>query len=213
MATQHEIRVAVANYGHVLADSIPDFERTPFSELKEEVERRWEASRTAEPGCSRLAKLAGVGEVVGHKPITETGSLNPGDYSFPAPGSSQISRFAFPDEASSKAAMEADFNVLASQIEDYAVDPDHSPLAFGTPDEQMHAMRVLAAWHGDGEPTRDLSSYCNAVEPMLKQSLAARGIEWDRARGAKTPDAAIAAAKDAASKSASSREAVRNVSR
>lgn len=55
--------------------------------------------------------------------------------------------------------------------------------------------------------------YCNAVEPTLKQSLAARGIAWDRARGAKSPPAAIAAAKDAASKGASAQEVSRSVAR
>lgn len=55
--------------------------------------------------------------------------------------------------------------------------------------------------------------YCNEGEPTLKQSLAARGIAWDRARGAKSPAVAIAAAKDAASKGASAQEVSRSVAR
>lgn len=196
----------ICDAGYIIPDPYGiDLDRFNRSELKEKIEGTWIPAGAK----SRPAPTAGI---VGHAPITQTGSLSPSEYSYPPePGS--FGRFAFADEASSKAAMEADFDALASQIEDYAVDPDNSPLAFGTPEEQLHAMRVLAAWHGDGEPTRDLASYCIAVEPMLKQSLAARGIEWDRARGAKTPDAAIAAAKDAASKSVSVQEAARNLSR
>lgn len=173
------------------------------------VTDRHRQTPSPEGGKVRPASTAGI---VGHTPITQTGCLSPSEYSYPPePGAS--GRFAFADEASSKAAMEADFHALASQIDGYAVDPENSPLAFGTPDEQLHAMRVLAAWHGDGEPTPDLVSYCNAVEPMLKQSLADRGIAWDRARGAKTPDAAIGAAKEAAAKEAPAQEATRSVAR
>ena len=196
----------ICDAGYIIPDPYGiDLDRFDRNELKEMIEGGW----IPEGAKSRPESIAGI---VGHAPITQTGSLSPSEYSYP-PEPGAFGRFAFADEASSKAAMEADFDALASQIEDYAVDPDNSPLAFGTPDEQLHAMRVLAAWHGEGEPTRDLASYCNAVEPMLKQSLAARGIEWDRARGTKTPDAAIAAAKDAASKSVSVREAARNLSR
>lgn len=173
------------------------------------VTDRYRQTPSLEGGKARPASTAGI---VGHTPITQTGSLNPSEYSYPPePGAS--GRFAFADEASSKAAMEADFHALASQIEGYAVDPDNSPLAFKTPDDQLHAMRVLAAWHGDGEPTQELVSYCNAVEPTLKQSLAARGIAWDRARGAKTPDAAIGAAKESAVKEAPVHDATRSVAR
>ncbi len=196
----------ICDAGYIISDPYGiDLDRFDRNELKEMIEGSW----MPEGAKPRPASTAGI---VGHAPIIQTGSLSPSEYSYP-PEPGAFGRFAFADEASSKAAMEADFDALASQIEDYAVDPDNSPLAFGTPDEQLHAMRVLAAWHGEGEPTRDLASYCNAVEPMLKQSLAAHGIEWDRARGAKTPDAAIAAAKEAASKSASTQEAARNLSR
>lgn len=81
---------------------------------------------------------------------------------------------------------------------------------------EINEIRVCIGNYGyynEGEPTRDLASYCNAVEPTLKQSLAARGIAWDRARGAKSPAAAIAAAEDAASKGASAQEVSRSVAR
>lgn len=172
------------------AADLPERDRYSREELTEAIEERWAASQevpSAERGRNPIAQALGIGgpKITGHEPIEKTGYLGPEAYSYPTAGNPH-GRFAFATKEESKAAMERDFRALDLQLHKFCHDAD-APLAFGTPEEQFHAMRTIAAWHGDGEPTPELVGAAWARELAVRDAMADRGFFWSADRGVKGP--------------------------
>lgn len=170
--------------GYMLATSrMPSETAYSRSELEGLVEARWEASRD-EPG-SRLLRFTGGSRAA------ETGALSPDFYSFPDPSmpDPKAGTFAFRTEEESMAAMRADFDALAAQMDAFAADPA-SPLAFGSPEKQLDSMRVIAAWHGGGRKSPEMEERVFECECAVRSAQPSRGA----AVAEKTPDNALGAA-------------------
>ncbi len=172
-------------YFDAVAD-LPDRNRFSCEELTEAIEERWAASQeapSAERTQSPIAQAHGIGgpKITGHEPIEKTGYLGHEAYSYPA-ADNPHGRFAFATKEESQAAMERDFKALDSQLHAFCHDAD-APLAFGSPEEQFHAMRTLAAWHGGGEQTPELKDAIWVRELDVKDAMADRGLFWNATRG------------------------------